>query len=315
MNVFRGSICYNTIMKKVFVAIFIIFLSLKLFESISYKTIDTDSLLKEKATKTYLAKKIDTALKKGNLDEAKIYINLAKMLHITLPSNLYERYNKQDTILHDLKDFGYGFLTGDAKNSKQLAGAIASDFTVIGDIRDITREGEKYLQNRPYDEFVLGISIVGVGLTLTTISSAGSTTPLKVGASILKVAKRTGKLTKSFTKTIMTKLSKTYDKRLLKKMDFKSINFEPIKPIFKNLNKIEKNTSYSDTLYLLKYIKDEKDLTKVTKLSQKYGKNTKAVLKVLGESALKGAKKVLVYTKDAIYLFGAILFGILYILS
>ena len=302
-------------MKKVIVAIFIIYLLPKLFENISYKTIDTDSLLKEKVTKTYLVKKIDTALKKDNLDDAKIYINLAKMLHITLPSSLYERYNKQDNLLHDLKDLGHGFLTGDAKNSKQLAGAIASDFTVVGDIRDITKEGGKYLQNKPYDEFVLGISVVGVGLTLTTISSVGSTAPLKVGASVLKVAKRTGKLTKSFAKTIMTKLSKTYDKRLLKKMDFKSINFEPIKPIFKNLNKIEKNTSYSDTLYLLKYIKDEKDLTKVTKLSQKYGKNTKAVLKVLGKSALKGAKKVLVYTKDAIYLFGAILLGILYILS
>jgi uncharacterized protein YwbE len=311
----EGSICYNTFMKKIIVAVLIIFFSLKLFEDISYKRVDTDSLLKQKATKTYLVKKIDTALKDDNLDDAKIYINLAKMLHITLPSNLYERYNKQDTLLHDLKDLGHGFLTGDAKNSKQLAGAIASDFTVVGDIRDIKREGERYLQNKPYDEFVLGISVIGVGLTLTTISSVGSTAPLKVGASVLKVAKRTGKLTKSFTKTVMTKLSKTYDKRLLKKMDFKSINFKPIKPIFKNLNKIQKNTSYSDAIYLLKFVKNEKDLTKVTKLSQKYGKNTKAVFKVLGKNALKGAKKVLVYTKDAIYLFATILLGTLYILS
>jgi len=51
----------------------------------------------------------------------------------------------------------------------------------------------------------------------------------------------------------------------------------------------------------MKYIDNEKDLKAVLKLSNKYKKNTKGVLKVLGKSALRGSKFVLKKSAKFIY--------------
>jgi len=298
-------------MKKVVVSAFLlIFLSFFLVNSIEYKTVDTDTLLKQKATPKFLQKQIDQALQKDDIQSAKEFVNLAKYLDITLPETTLKKIEQKDTISKKLTDFGKGFFYGTVSSPLELTGSITSDFTIIGDIRDIKSEGEKYLKNKPYNEFILGISIVGVALSASTYISLGTTSSLKVTTSLLKTAKKSKSLTKGFTKTITKKLDKTYDKRLFKEMDFtdinsikralKSVDIKPVEKLLQKLSKITHNTSVYDTMYILKYIDSEKDLNKVLKLSQKYKKNTKAVLKVVGKSALRGAKQSLVLTTKLI---------------
>jgi hypothetical protein len=98
--------------------------------------------------------------------------------------------------------------------------------------------------------------------------------------------------------------------KLLKKVDFsdmtkiestltsviKNLNFTHMRKLFGDINIIKKNTSVMDTVSLMKYINKPTDLGKIVKLSKKFKGNTKAVLKVLGEGALKGGTKVLKYT-------------------
>ena len=300
-------------MKKVVVAIILLsVLGWLFYQNIEYKTIDTDALLKQKATPSFLTNQIKTALQNDDIESAKEYKNLADFLHIKLPEKLIKEIDQKDTITKKISDFSKGFFYGSATNSVQLSGSITSDFTVVGDIRDIKNEGKKYLQNKPYDEFVLGMSVVGVALSASTYLSFGSSSPLKISASMLKTAKKTKSLTKGFTKTLIKQMDKTYDKRLFKQMDFqdinsikralKSVDITPLEKTLTKLSKVSQNTSLYDTLYLLKYVENEKDLSKVLKLSQKYKKNTKAVIKVLGKGALKGAKKSLVFTTKLLFI-------------
>ena len=291
-----------------------------------------DLELKRVATKEYLNSHIKEAINSKNIEDAKIYINLAKYLNVPIDKELLKEYQQEtkpiNSAIRNVKDFASGFISGKAKNGASLSGAIVCDFTIVGDVRDIYKEGSRYIAGESYNKFILGISLVGVALTASEIASFGATAPLKAGESIVKVAYKSGKLTKGFTKLLEKKLEKSIDFKLLKKVDFssfkttknsinavvKSINPKPFKQLFNNLNTIRKNSSTIDTIKLLKYVDNEKDLQKLIKLSKKYKTNTVGVLKILDKRALRGAKIVTKYgTKFILNIIGLLLsiFGFL----
>ena len=281
-----------------------------------------DKELKQKATKSYLTKKIKEALKKNNIKEANIYKNLANMLNISLNQNLLKTIEGKNTFLKDTKDFASGFLSGKIENQSSFIGSVVSDFTVVGDARDIYIQTKKINQNKEYDKFTLGLSIVGVALTATTILSAGGTVPAKVGVSILKGAKKSGKLTKSFSKVITKQIDKTINLKKIKFTDFKSFKkainqkeLTRLEKILYKLNTIKKETSTLDTIRLLKYIDNENDLKKITKLAHKYKKNTVGVLKVLGKSALRSGKWVVDFSLKLLSFIGVFLVTLLWLIT
>ena len=273
-----------------------------------------DKELKKVATKSYLESKIKNALKSENLDEAQSYISLAKYLNIKIDKELLNKYqNQQKPIakaIRSVKDFAKGFISGKSSNSASLSGSVVSDFTIVGDLRDTYIEGSKYLNSEPYDKFLLNISLIGLAITASTYASFGATAPVKTGVSIIKSGYKSGKLSKGFIKILDKKLSKSVNLKLLKKADFssfakmkqsskiiaKSINPKPLEALLKQLSILQKNSSFSDSVKLLKYVKNEKDLAKLVKLSNKYKKGTLAVFKILGKKALRAGKVVVKYT-------------------
>ena len=298
-------------------------------ENLNYKVIplekNIDTLLHNKVDKAFLEKSITKSLQNQNYEEAKRYISLANFLHISLPAKLLQDVEELNSFSYKVKRFSSGFFSGKASDDVSLVGAVSSDFTIVGDLRDLSVEGEKYLENKPYDKFLLGISGVGVALGISTIATMGASSPLKATTSVLKVAKKSGKLTKSFTKVLEKKLAKSYDKRVLKSVNWsdvrsikravKTIDTKPLQAILKQLQKIRKNSSLGDTIALMKYVDDEKDLQKVVKISQKYKKNTRVILKILGKGVLKGSKKVLKLADKALVAVGLAFVNIVLLLS
>jgi len=185
-----------------------------------------------------------------------------------------------------------------------------SDMTVVGDLRDLSTEGIKLVNDENYDKVVLSIATIGVGLSASQLLSGGTSTPLKVGASVIKVAKKTGKISKSFLEVISSKLAKAVDIKMLKTIDFssiasikkakstigKSLKLDGVSKLFGNINKVKKNTSVFDTVSILKYVDNEKELAKAVTITKKYKKNSKAVFKILGKTVFKGATRVVKYT-------------------
>jgi len=285
--------------------------------------------LENNITSGYLDRHITDAIAKENFDDVKMYTQLATFLEIPLSSDTQEQISEHngtvETTLRKLKAFGLGFLKGDAQSVAGMSGSIVSDMTLYGDLRDLKKEGTLYLDDKPYDVFILNISMIGVGLSASQLLSAGASTPLKVGASVLKVAKKTGKITKPFAKVLSKRLSKTVDTKLLKQLEFKnifklkstaktiekSIDLVPVKVLFKDVNVIKNHTSLTDTISLMKYIDSPKELKAIGKISSKFGKNTKAVMKVLGKGALRSGKSVLKWTTKFIYQVAGVVLSVL----
>jgi len=269
---------------------------------------DITQELKAKVDQSYLERHIAKALKEERLDTVQMYVGLSKILDINLSSSIQKHIQVENSFFkktwRNAKAFGSGFLTGKADSAVGLSGSIASDMTLYGDLRDLKVEGTKYKRGEAYDKFILQLSLIGIGLSATQLLSAGAATPLKVGASVIKVAKKSGKLTKSFSKIISKRLSKTVDMKTLKtynpKIIAKNINLAPIKGLFKEVNGIKKYTSTADTIALLKYVDTTNDLRKIGKLSKTYKANTKGVMKVLGKGALRAGKSVLKVTSKLI---------------
>jgi hypothetical protein len=282
-----------------------------------YENVDFDidgALKKEVSENGYFDKKILIAIKNENFNDVEMYEKLANYLDVNLTQATRDEIDSHNDFfsksLRNTKEFSLGFLSGKGESAVGISGSMLSDMTVVGDLRDLSKEGLKFINDEKYDKIILGVATVGVGLSASQFLSAGSTTPLKVGASVVKVAKKTGKISKSFLNVINSKLMKTVDMKLLKTIDLSNINgikrvkptiakslkLDNIRKLFGNINKLKKNTSVFDTVTLLKYVDTEKDLKKLVKVSSKYKKNTKGVLKVLGKGAFRGSTKIVKYT-------------------
>jgi hypothetical protein len=73
-------------------------------------------------------------------------------------------------VVRNTYQFGEGFVTGKGDSTAGIAGAVTSDLTVIGDLRDIALEGGKMIAGEEYSELILGLSVVGIGVTAATIA-------------------------------------------------------------------------------------------------------------------------------------------------
>ena len=311
-------------MRQIFIWIFLlltIFFVWWSYSSIAYETQDQNltQALHKKVKSGYLDTQILHAIQEENFDDVEMYQGLAQLLHISLLSDTLSQIESHNGFLEtswrNTKAFSSGFLNGEATSALGMSGSIASDLTLYGDLRDLKKQGSKYMNDMPYDAFILNISLVGIGLSASQLLSAGAATPLKVGASVLKVAKKTGKLTKPFTKVLSKRLSKTVDTKLLKTLEFnsifnlknttktiaKSIDMKPVKSLFNDVNLIKTNTSMVDTISLLKYIDTPKELKQIGKISKTYKANTKGIMKVLGKGALRAGKSVIKFTAKLIW--------------
>jgi hypothetical protein len=103
------------------------------------------------------------------------------------------------SFLRRLRDAGAGALTGSPSDPEgvadasleRLAGAIAADLFIVGDIRDILLQGGHLLIDGETDEVVLLLSTVGL---VTTLAPEVDWVP-----SLLKIVKKTGRMTKGLS--------------------------------------------------------------------------------------------------------------------
>ena len=90
--------------------------------------------------------------------------------------------------------FIQGIVQGSSDEDIGRASAIASDFLVIGDIRDLAIEGMHYSNDEKVDKLMLSLSTLGLLATASTVYSLGASAPIKGSISLLKYGKRLNKI-------------------------------------------------------------------------------------------------------------------------
>lgn len=149
--------------------------------------------------------------------------------------------SEQESMLRRIRDGGLGALSGRGTNLESLLGAVAADFFIVGDIRDLVIEGGKQVLDGDSDEVVLLLSIVGI---VTTLAPEVDWVP-----SVLKAAKRAGTLTKGMSEFLSRSI--------------KARRFDELGDAFKDVRVLAECASPGGAIRLLAHADNPADLRKI----------------------------------------------------
>lgn len=103
-----------------------------------------------------------------------------------LQAALDETIAQRDGWLRKVRSAGLGAISGRGADLESIVGAVAADFFLVGDLRDIVIEGGKLVIDGDSDELVLLLSFIGAATTLAP--------EIDWAPSVLKAARRSGAL-------------------------------------------------------------------------------------------------------------------------
>lgn len=259
-----------------------------------------------------LSRRIDKALDESSYDDAAMYAEIAGWLEVPLDPDTQLRLDAEETLSRRMTrntgSFIQGFVTGEGGDTPAFMGAMASDLTVVGDVRDIGSEGAKLARGEDYSRMILGLSVVGLAVTTATVATGGGGLPARIGVSLLKVARKTGSITANFARDVTRVLQEAVNfeklRGTLRSVDLTdtaatrraiveytdTISMARVTPILDDVAALEKATGPADTVRIMKYVNSTDDLARVTKMSGTLGTKTRGVIELTGKTSLRAFK-------------------------
>lgn len=255
-----------------------------------------------------LAKQAEDALTAKDADLAKSFVDLAEARHVTLPDDLKQRVN--DAVAAETsasafaQRFATGFVTGNADDLGSLSGTVVGDLFVFGDIRDAVREGKHLVLGEPTDHLILGLAGAGLAVTAATYASAGGAAPVRAGLTMVKDARKVGRLGEGLTAWAARSARGMVDAPALKDAMAKASVFRPgetvaaIKTAFradkagdimrlaKDVGRVGEKAGTRGALDTLRIAEGPKDVARASRLAVAKGGQTRAIVKLFGRGAL-----------------------------
>jgi len=267
-----------------------------------------DRMLDDKFNADVAVGGIDEALADNDADLAKSFVELADARHVAIDD---ERRKKVAAAVADaasastaMKSFAYGFVSGEPTDATSFAGTALGDLFVFGDIRDAVREGGRLAMGQQADELVLGLACVGLAITAGTYATVGAGAPVRVGLTLAKAARKTGRLSGRLAGSVGRMLRGVVDWAALKKAISGVSVAEPalavraardavkveragkLVDLARDVGKVEAKAGTQAALDGLKLAETPAEMSRVAKLAEKAGGKTRAILKVGGRTAI-----------------------------
>jgi hypothetical protein len=255
-----------------------------------------------------IVRNIEAALAANDADLAGSFAELAKEKHIALPEELSERVSEavgqENSTPQIVKRFAGGLVTGNADDFASLSGTIAGDLFVFGDIRDVVREGKHLAMGEDADRLVLGLAATGLAVTAATYVSVGGLSPVRAGLTLVKDARKVGRLGEGLTSWASRSAREMVDAPMLQNAVASGSMMRPtqtasaIRAAFhaekagalvrlaKDVGRLSEKAGTRGALDTLRIAENPKDVARAARLAESKGGQTRAFLKVLGRSAL-----------------------------
>jgi hypothetical protein len=183
-------------------------------------------------------------------------LNDAKgMDHARLVEERAKTIQEQDSYLRKAKALALGAVSGQADSLEGLIGAVAADFFVVGDVRDLVIQGGKQMLDGDSDEVVLLLSVVGV---VTTLAPEVDWVP-----SVVKAARKSGALTVRMAEYL--------------KSAIKGKRVAELDKVFGDVEKIAKKASPGGAMHLMRLAEEPKDLERLAAFVDKTGEGAFAL--------------------------------------
>jgi hypothetical protein len=239
--------------------------------------VNADRALDDGLSRSVAEREIGAALAAGDLDLAQSFLDLSADRDVVVDPQLAERVKSAQTeaatATHTASRFVKGFWSGEPSDLASLAGTAVGDLFVFGDLRDAAREGTHYLLGQPADPWILGLAGVGIAVTAGTYVTAGLGAPERVGLTLAKVARRTGRL----------------NPVLAVRMARDAVKVEKaggLLDLAGDVGRIETKAGTQTALDSLKIAEEPRDVSRLARLSAAKGGKARAIIKLLGRGAI-----------------------------
>lgn len=255
-----------------------------------------------------IARGVEEALAAGDPDLAESFVALARDHHIVPDPALVQRVS--DAVAAEqaptsvAKRFATGLVTGQADDVASLSGTVAGDLFVFGDIRDAVREGKHLVMGEETDRLVLGLATAGLAVTAATYVSAGGAAPVRAGLTLVKDARKVGRLGEGLAAWAGRSAREVVDAPLLQqavasgsvlrpgetataiRAAFRAEKAGALVRLGKDVGRITEKAGTRGALDSLKLAEGPKDVARAARLAESKGGQTRAILKLLGRGAL-----------------------------
>lgn len=250
----------------------------------------------------------EQALEAGDADLAQSFVELARDKGAALPDGVAGRVDAavadENATASVAKRFATGLVTGEADDVASLSGTVAGDLFVFGDIRDVVREGKRLAMGENADQLVLGLASAGLVVTAATYMSAGGATPVRAGLSMVKDARKVGRLGAGLTEWAGRSARGVVDAPMLQKAvadaslarpgqtisamkaAFKAEKAGALVRLAKDVGRVGERAGTKGALDVLRIADGPKDIARAARLAESKGSQTRAIVKILGRGAL-----------------------------
>ena len=254
------------------------------------------------------AREIQSALAADDADLAKSFLDLATDRNVPVDPALAAKVEAANSAAaHAARaagSFGRGLITGEPDDLVGLAGTALGDLFVFGDIRDAVREGSRLASGEPADELILGLACVGLAVTAGTYASLGAGTPARVGLSLVKAARKTGRIGAGMAEWLTRTLREIVDWGALRRAATNVSLTEPATAVraarqavkvektqdlvrmVGDVGRVQTRAGTQAALDGLKLAQGPRDIARVARLADAKGNKTRAILKLFGRGAI-----------------------------
>lgn len=257
---------------------------------------------------TVATREIEAALAGKDAELAKSFVELARDRQVPVAPDLAEKVDAavkaEDTPTAKAGSFTRGLITGEPDDLVSLAGTALGDLFVFGDIRDALREGSRLAAGQEADRLILGLAGVGIAITAGTYATLGVGSPARIGLSVVKAARKTGRLGTRLGEWIARSLRGVVDWSGLRKGLAGASLTEPaiavravreavkvekaddLLRLARDVGRVQTKAGTRAALDGLKTANSPVEMARIAKLAEKNGGKTRAILKLLGRGAI-----------------------------
>ena len=254
------------------------------------------------------AREIEGALAANDADLAGSFLELAREHNVAIDPALAEKVERAKggvaAAARSFASFSRGLITGEAEDVSVLAGTAVGDLFVVGDIRDVVREGARIANGGEADEFVLGLACVGLAVTAGTYATAGAAAPARVGLTVVKAARKTGRLGGEMATWMNHSLRQIVDWTTLKRgigyatvaepaaavrSMREAIRAEKVRPLVRfigDVGRVQASAGTRAALDGLKLAEGPREMSRIARLAAAKGGKTRAILKLVGRGGI-----------------------------
>jgi hypothetical protein len=255
-----------------------------------------------------VADQIEAALAAGDADLASSFVDLAREKNVSLPGELSQRVSdavtEENSSSHFARRFATGLVTGNADDAGSLSGTVAGDLFVFGDVRDVVRESKHLVMGEDTDRLVLGLATAGLAVTAATYVSVGGVAPVRAGLTLVKDARKIGRLGEALTEWAGRSAREAVDMPMLQNAVASGSVMHPgqtvsaIRAAFhaekagalvrlaKDVGRISEKAGARGAIDTLRIAEGPEDVARAARLAESRGGQTRAILKMLGRGAL-----------------------------